>query len=488
MTSQLFSPRLTASLGAAALCFLLLAATATHAATQAYWDFEDGTAATPFTPVGQANGSGGSVDTANGILMRGWNDFYGPSFSNVNRPRPGSTLSMQNADNHQDGYVTEGALHNWGPTTWTIEASVYLEEMNGWESLIGRDGSTVSAPESDFYLQNNGINDQFRINFMTEGGQRWVLDSDPGQFTPQINKWYGVAVTSNGTTLSMFIDEGTGYQQRGTLDMSTQTPAQNALKASALNWTFGRAWYGGNNVDHIDGFMDDIRFSDVALTPAQLIGVDPPAAPLTIRVNKSTGNITLRNDGTEPVSFDYYLIESNGNALNATTWNSLSDQNIDGNHPADFSNSGGVNAADLPIWQAAYGTNANADADGDGDSDGRDFLLWQRSYGQTAGPGDSWDEAGTVDSSQLAELFLNSATTLAPGATLSLGNAYRTNVFGAGDGDLTFKYGLAGSGLLEGGVTYLASLSAATAVPEPAGLATIALALAVALGSRTRVR
>ena len=31
------------------------------------------------------------------------------------------------------------------------------------------------------------------------------------------------------------------------------------------NWTFGRGWYGGNFVDHIDGYMDNIRFSDVAL-------------------------------------------------------------------------------------------------------------------------------------------------------------------------------------------------------------------------------
>jgi hypothetical protein len=339
--------------------------------------------------------------------------------------------------------------------------------------------------ESDFYLQNNGINDQFRINFLTEGGQRWILD---GNYTPEINKWYGVAVKSDGVTLSMLIDDGTGYQQVGTLDMSSQSPEQNALKSSALNWTFGRAWYNGGFVDHIDGFMDDIRFSDVALATNQLIGVDPQPAPLTIRVNKSTGNITIRNDGTDPVSFDYYLIESNGNALNPTTWNSLSDQNIDAGHPADFNNNNVVDGADLTVWKTAYGTNANADADGDGDSDGRDFLIWQRSIGQTAGLGDSWDEAGAVDNSQLAELFLNSASTLAPGQTLSLGNAYRTNVFGTNNGDLTFKYGLAGSGLLEGGVTYLASLSAVSVVPEPTGIATILLALSVVMGSRARVR
>lgn len=39
----------------------------------------------------------------------------------------------------------------------------------------------------------------------------------------------------------------------------------------------------------------------------------------------------------------------------------------------------GIRSSDLADWQANYGTGASAT--GDGDSDGRDFLLWQRSYG-----------------------------------------------------------------------------------------------------------
>ena len=38
-----------------------------------------------------------------------------------------------------------------------------------------------------------------------------------------------------------------------------------------LNWTFGRGWYNGGFVDHIDGRMDNIRFSDVALPNEDLI-------------------------------------------------------------------------------------------------------------------------------------------------------------------------------------------------------------------------
>jgi hypothetical protein len=245
---------------------------ASHGATIAYWNFEDGVADQPFTPTSIANGTGGSVDTINGILMRGWNDFYGPGWTAAT-PN-GSSLAMNNADNHQDGYVTEGALHNWGATAWTIETAVYLDEISGWETLIGRDGSSQGEAESDFYLANNGINDRFRINYDSAGGQRWILDGD---YNVQINTWYALAAMSDGSTLSMWLDDGSGYAQIGALDISAQTPAQNALPATALNWTFGRGWYNGGFVDHIDGKMDNIRFSDVALPVGELIAVPEPA-------------------------------------------------------------------------------------------------------------------------------------------------------------------------------------------------------------------
>ena len=479
MTKQRWiSMRLFATAGAVALCFFLTTTSATYGAAVVNWDFEDGVAGSPFTPVGQANGSGGSVDTVAGTLMRGWDITYGPSWTNVTKPRPGSTLSMRNAA--QDGYVTEGALHNWTAPTWTIETSVMLSSLTGWNTLIGRDGSTVSAPESDFYLQENGIDDRFRFNFVTAGGERVILD---GNYTPVANKWYGLAGTSDGTTFQMWLDDGNGYQQIGAY---AYTGTDNAFRSSALNWTFGRGWYNGGQVDRINGFMDDIRFSNTALSPQDMIGIDPVPAPLSIQINKSTGAMSIKNIGTVPVTFDYYLIESAGNALKTTTWNSLSDQNIDAGRPADFNNNGTVDGPDLAIWKAAFGVDASGDANADGVSDGRDFLIWQRQYGQTAGAGESWDEAGGASTAKLAELFLNSASTLAPGQSFSLGNAYNTTVFGALDGDLTFKFGLAGSGLLEGGVAYLSSLSAVTAVPEPAGLALAAMAMLVTIGRRSK--
>lgn len=267
-------------------------ATPTSAGTTvAFWDFEDGVDGQSFTPSGSPNGSGGSVDTQAGILMRGWNTANGPTWTSAVAPNGGS-LGMNNANNAQDGYVTEGALHGWSPTAWTIECTVNLREITGWETLIGRDGSSQAEPESDFYLSNNGIDDKFRINIDTVGGQRWILD---GNYPVQINTWYALAVRSDGSTLSLWLDDGAGYQQIGALDITAQSVADNALPGSNLTWTFGRGWYNGGQVDKIDGSMDNIRFSNAALAAGDLIPLSPqPPAPGALSATAvSSGRIDL---------------------------------------------------------------------------------------------------------------------------------------------------------------------------------------------------
>jgi hypothetical protein len=231
-----------------------------------------------------------------------------------------------------------------------------------------------------------------------------------------------------------------------------------------------------------------------------VVELAPPAPSFTLVVNKMTGAVALRNNTSEPISFDYYEIDSPdadgpggapGGALNPTGWNSLSDQGIDAGLAADFNNSGGVDGADLTAWRGAFGTTANADADGDGDSDGNDFLSWQRQVGGAPGEGDSWDEAGGSSNTQLVELFLNGATTLAPGEQLSLGNAFNPAVFGAGvDGNLTFRFSTPRAAGISSGVVQYVTSGPAAAVPEPAATAILwgaILSLPYALGRRRQM-
>lgn len=122
---------------------------------------------------------------------------------------------------------------------------------------------------------------------------------------------------------------------------------------------------------------------------------------LSATVDRSTGNITLRNGSNTPFSFDYYQLDSESGSLNEGGWNSLSDQNF-------------------------------------------------QTVG--AGPGQSWDEAGGSGPTALAEAFLQGSSMLAGNATVNIGNAYNNTLNGE---DLALSFRLTSGQVLTGTVQYI---------------------------------
>lgn len=240
--------------------------------TLAHWDFEDGSAGQ------ELSDTGGSQDIAGGYMMYGYDANSGPQFSSEGDAPGGPGLSLE-LDGSEDGYTLDPNLNRWSPLEWTIEVSVKLNDTSGWNTIIGRDGSSQGEAESDFYLQNNGVTDPengvpdaFRVNFDTTGGQRYILDSN---FAPAAGRWYNLAVVSDGETVTMYADQpdGEGYQQVGSVDMNDV--GYNSLAATNYNWTFGRGWYDGNFVDHINGNIDDVRFTNEPLSSSQFLHYSP---------------------------------------------------------------------------------------------------------------------------------------------------------------------------------------------------------------------
>ncbi len=77
---------------------------------------------------------------------------------------------------------------------------------------------------------------------------------------------------------------------------------------------------------------------------------------------------------------------------------------------ADFNFDGKVDAADVQIWQQAYGSTPAGDIDGDGDSDGRDYLLIQRQFGSISTLTSSSTSVPEPDSLWMVIVFLGILT------------------------------------------------------------------------------
>jgi hypothetical protein len=210
-----------------------------------------------------------------------------------------------------------------------------------------------------------------------------------------------VVVDKSGTnTMSVYVD--------GVLAPGTQNPVTPTNSLSTVSNMFaylGRSLY--NPDAYMPGFIDEFRIYDNALSASQ-VAANFAAGPelvdlLALNVNTQTGNISLQNTSNAPQSFDYYQISSAGGKLNPASgsWNSLDDQNVD-----------------------AVGGN----------------------------PGQSWDESGGATANTLSELFLQGQSTLAAGASFSLGNAFNTAL---GAGDLKFQFSLPSGELITGKVNYI---------------------------------
>ncbi len=258
-----------ATVGACALALLFAAHSADAQSTLAHWNFDSGKAGLSLSALPAPD------QTGNAYLIHGYDSVVGPSYSSDTAT--GTGLSCR-ADGAQDGYTLDSALNAWSPLSWTIEISVRMDAIDGWRTIIGRDGTSFpGALKSDFYFQNNGLDDRFRLDFATVDGARHLLDST---FAAVPGVWYHVALVGDGKSVAMYINsnDGAGYRLAGSTVLSDLPGANNALATNGANWTFGRGWYGEKHVDHIDGHIDDIRFTNGALEPASFLHAPAPAA------------------------------------------------------------------------------------------------------------------------------------------------------------------------------------------------------------------
>jgi hypothetical protein len=211
------------------------------------------------------------------------------------------------------------------------------------------------------------------------------------------------------------VDQSSGepfaYETLTNLELSIESG--NAYRAAV---GFGATWTGTTSGGPIDGFRvfnygggdaSDVAFDNLIIGPTTLV-------PLSLEVNKANNIVKIKGNPSLLANIDYYEITSVQNGLNTLFWNSLDQQNISA---VDGTDPGGV-AGDTPT--------------------------------------EGWDKSPTATNGVLREYFLRpGGAPLAAGGELTLGAAYNQSVFGTGNGDVQFSYGIAGGARLTGTVSYI---------------------------------
>ena len=283
-------------------------------------------------------------------------------------------------------------------TTFTIASFIspdFDDPNYGNGSAVGRVfGSLGIDADGNQFGTNSGYGfgaiSNGQLRYTTYGVQDY--NQDAGVVS---NEWQHIAtVVVNGD--ATFYLNGNNV---GTITGNNPTATENPFHIGAS------AFF---NSDRFIGLIDDLRVYDEALDDAEISALANVGQPsMTLQVNTTTGSTTLLNNSGVNFDVNLYEITSPGGALNATGWNSLTDQ--------DFEGSGAPN-----------------------------------------GTGDGWEELGTPDSEFLGEAFLQGSTVIADQDTIDLGFAFNTSVFGAEqDGDLVFNYRTTSGTVLNGQVEYV---------------------------------
>ncbi|RAS67071.1 glycosyl hydrolase family 2 [Lentzea atacamensis] len=149
--------------------------------------------------------------------------------------------------------LTNGSADTYGPVVdttgdYTVSARVRLDELPGnYATAVSQDGRERENP---FYLQYG----QGAFAFSTPGGNR-----ARHELTPELGRWYELTGVRAGNEIRLYVDG---------VRVAT-APAGPAILSTGA-FAVGRAKFGGQNVDHWRGAIDDVSVVGRALTDAEV--------------------------------------------------------------------------------------------------------------------------------------------------------------------------------------------------------------------------
>ncbi len=207
-----------------------------------YWKFDEaqGTSARDWT------GNGYTATLTNGAA---WTttvppkvEFYDPA---------GLTLSSASSQ-YADSWATVTATN----AAYTACGWIYMLSTAGHQALVSIDGTNISA----FFLKKDGVTGNFSYTIYASDSTGAANAYVNGSTTPSANTWYHVCGVYTGSVARLYVN---GTQEGADVTVSSAWSATGHTIIGASKWNGARS-------DLVNGYLDDVRIYNVALTAAQI--------------------------------------------------------------------------------------------------------------------------------------------------------------------------------------------------------------------------
>ncbi len=259
--------------------------TAPNPLESAYWRFEEGTSGSPVN----AAVADPVHDSINQNHLDAFSSDTAPMYTSSVPPKPlksglSNTLALDFAPGatggddlftqYNDGgsgkglakHINDGIIAPGGG--FTVEAAFNTNNPARYAAIVSKEGQPGgSRPVETLEFKTRADNSKLQIEIWDGNG----TDVQVSSLAPvTASQWYYAAAVNNGSTLSLYLDSGSGYQLQGSVAVTGAlfqgVPSNPLWDAS---WTVGRGQYAGNPTDWFDGMIDEVRITNSALTPSQ---------------------------------------------------------------------------------------------------------------------------------------------------------------------------------------------------------------------------
>jgi hypothetical protein len=165
------------------------------------------------------------------------------------------------------------------PAQWTIEVSVKAKQIsNTPQTFVGRDEINPYAsyrsngPLTRLAFQINAKN-RFELHFYDIDERRHEVIAQ--ELPVKAAHWYNLAALSDGRALRLYVDAGDrrGYQLRAETALPNTGNTALGCGRNDPEWSIGRGRDDktGRPGEFFQGWIDEVRISDVARKPAELL-------------------------------------------------------------------------------------------------------------------------------------------------------------------------------------------------------------------------